>query len=120
MKKPMKTIRGEIDVLGTKYTIIEATEKLDPKLDGLCGYCDDSAKICVVKELPPKSERDNTFKEDLNYCQKQTLRHEITHAFLFESGLAQCCGWAVNEEAVDWIARQFPKMVEAFKDVNAL
>ncbi|MFD1464645.1 hypothetical protein ACFQ4L_00875 [Lapidilactobacillus mulanensis] len=43
-------------------------------------------------------------------------RHELIHAFLCESGLAENSDWAQNEEVVDWIARQFPKLFETFKN----
>lgn len=39
--------------------------------------------------------------------------------FLFESGL-DSESWGRNEEIVDWIANQFPKMMKAFDEVNAL
>lgn len=39
--------------------------------------------------------------------------------FLFESGLG-ADSWGINEEIVDWIAYQFPKMAEAFGKVDAL
>lgn len=51
--------------------------------------------------------------------------HEITHAFLDESGLQHCSSvpmgaWARHEEMVDWIAIQFPKIMKAFQEVGAL
>ena len=53
---------------------------------------------------------------------RQILRHEIVHAHLHESGLHDNSidGWAVNEEMVDWIAIQLPKMVTAMEEVLAL
>lgn len=57
---------------------------------------------------------------------KRTLRHELIHAFLNESGLSENasvpadCGWAKHEEMIDWIAIQFPKMVKAFKEAGCL
>ena len=54
-----------------------------------------------------------------------SIRHEVVHAFLEESGLSDCSlrpemAWARNEEMVDWIAIQFPKMLEAFKWLEVL
>jgi hypothetical protein len=37
---------------------------------------------------------------------------------LFESGLG-ADSWGINEEIVDWIAYQFPKMAAAFEKVGA-
>ena len=48
------------------------------------------------------------------------MRHEIIHAFLCESGLAENSDWATNEELVDWIAIQAPKLIKAWKDADAL
>ncbi len=46
---------------------------------------------------------------------KRTLRYEIMHAFLNESGLSDSSNqyggaWAKNEEMVDWFAIQSPKI----------
>jgi hypothetical protein len=52
-------------------------------------------------------------------AQKETIRHEILHAFFSESGLSDSTfaydgGWAQNEEMVDWIAIQGPKIYKAW------
>jgi hypothetical protein len=47
------------------------------------------------------------------------MRHELIHAFLFESGL-DCCSWADKEEIVDWIAIQFPKLQNVFEQINVV
>lgn len=58
--------------------------------------------------------------KDLVAYQKKVLRHEIVHAFLYESGLWQnaygskC--WAKNEEMIDWMAIQIPKIQKAYKE----
>ena len=55
---------------------------------------------------------------DLVAYQRKVIRHEIVHAFLYESGLWQnsygskC--WAQNEEMVDWFAIQEPKIHSAY------
>lgn len=56
---------------------------------------------------------------------KETLRHEIVHAFLYESGLSGSSskiegGWATNEEMVDWIAIQANKLIAAWKAADCL
>lgn len=48
-------------------------------------------------------------KETAAMSQKQTIRHEIVHAFFSESGLADSGlsfdgAWCKNEELVDWFA----------------
>ncbi len=101
------------DILGTEYTIKRRKKADDPKLKDCDGYCDSSIKQIVVETF----ERDALSKED--------LRHEIVHAFLDESGLRSCThscgqGWARNEEMVDWIATQAPKMLRVFQQADCI
>lgn len=55
---------------------------------------------------------------------KKVKRHEIIHAFLFESGLSECSyksdEWAKNEEMVDWFAHQGLKLYKAWKEADAI
>lgn len=107
----------KINVLGTVYTIIEASEDEDECLIDSDGYCDKTDKRIVVIQKPPDCNLGNFI-----VYQKKVIRHEIIHAFLFESGLHE--SWKHDEghdEAyVDWIAVQFPKLLEAFKEADAL
>lgn len=109
----------KIDVLGTEYTI----ERRDPYKDDCLyeveadGYCDDSAKlICIADDDVHKPGR----KSDMDYVRRKQVRHELVHAFLFESGLAECSQWAQNEEIVDWIAMQGQKLYKAWREAGAL
>ncbi len=108
----------KVNILGTEYEIItSAPDEMIP--EGADGVIDTSIKrICI-----PDFESDGTLK-DLDSYKKCVIRHEIIHAFLYESGLwtSSGCGdaWGANEEITDWIALQFPKMLEAFRSVNAL
>lgn len=105
-----------INVLGEEYTVIERKRYKDKQLDNKDGYCDDSVKEIITARL--ESEPDS--KKNLNAVRKKILRHEIVHAFLCESGL--CCNsdWAENEELVDWIAIQGPKIYKAWQGAGAL
>lgn len=106
----------KVNVLGTEYTIItNAEEKYYPKLINLLGYTDFSIKQIVVRKVEP----DNESLENLKVCERETLRHELIHAFLFESGLDNN-SWGRNEEIIDWIALQFEKMLEVFRKTDAL
>ena len=104
-----------VDVLGVEYTIKESNKVEDMNLEDCDGYCDHSTKTIVI----------DTFKDsphslkDLEAYKKQVIRHELVHAFLFESGLG-CCSWAKDEEIVDWVAAQFPKITKVFEYLNCL
>lgn len=107
----------KINVLGTTYTVLTKTREEDPALENLVGYCDCSVKKIVIlkprdKDVPKSSPLD---VEDEMMMYKETLRHELVHAFLHESGLADSCSWSKNEEMIDWIALQLPKMVKAME-----
>ena len=106
-----------INVLGTAYDVSFSCEHDDPRLSGIDGYCDATTKQCVVDSLNGVIQN---AKGNLPEYKKQVLRHELIHAFFFESGLEGCCAWANDESAVDWIAIQFPKLMEAFKAADAL
>lgn len=107
----------KISILGTEYEIIlEAKEEDYPKLKKCDGYTDFSIKQIVVA----KFESDDMSVADLKIHSKKVLRHEIIHAFIHESGLAENSTWAINEELIDWIALQFEKMLFVFYQMNAL
>lgn len=104
-----------IDVLGSKYTITQSNEFDDPCLKDCDGYCDHSVRKIVIDTF----HAEPMSMEDLEEHRKKVIRHELVHAFLFESGLGGA-SWASNEEIVDWIAFQLPKILEAVKDAKAL
>lgn len=62
--------------------------------------------------------------DNLDEVKKRILRHELLHAFMYESGLwCNSFGvniWAENEEMTDWFAIQSPKIFELYKDLNLL
>ena len=104
-----------VDVLGTEYSIKQSNKIDDINLENCDGYCDHSIKSIVV----------DTFKDcpgsiqNLEEYRQEVIRHELIHAFLFESGLGGN-SWGKNEEIVDWIACQFPKLLKAFEEVDAI
>ena len=106
-----------ITILGTQYTISLTTPKNDPRLEDCAGYCDDSAKIMAIDVT---EHTDSSCKHDLVAVRQKVLRHEIVHAFLCESGLAECSPWAQNEEMVDWFAAQGEKIYKAWKEAGAV
>lgn len=103
----------KVKILGTEYKIVMNAEEKDyPILKDADGYADFTIKKIVVKKLI----QDGESYEDLELWQRKTLRHEIVHAFLYESGLWQNSfnDWARNEEMTDWIALQFEKILGVF------
>jgi hypothetical protein len=101
----------KVKVLGTEYEILTRTAEDDAILDTRDGYCDTSVKKIIISNLRPQSDS----KLDLRVVRNNIIRHEIIHAFLYESGLDVNSEWGSDETLVDWIALQFPKMAEAFE-----
>ena len=110
------------NVLGTEYKIYYETKENNPKIEGLQGYTELCAKEIHIDRSWFEGAKDDPnpelIQKDLYIEGIKIIRHELVHAFILESGLCECCTWAENEELVDWIARQFPKMNKVFSELN--
>lgn len=109
----------KINILGAAYMLTITSKSQDFRLKDADGICDETVKELLVDNYAD-SEDDPTCKKNLAVQIRKNKRHEIIHAFLFESGLAENSSWAQNEEMVDFFAIQFPKLVEAFKAADAM
>lgn len=116
----MMTEPKKINVLGAEILIEFREEADDEKLKNCLGYFDSTMRLIVVKKVVPDARTCG----DLDCLQKEVLRHEIMHAFFYESGLDGSSGsvesWATNEEMVDWFAIQSPKIFKVFQELGVL
>ena len=108
----------KVNILGTVYRIEHRNRADDDILSDADGYCDKTLKLIVICNKDNDSDLG-----DFEYYRKKTMRHEIIHAFLYESGLAE--NWehkpyGHEETVVDWIAYMFPKIQKAFEAVGCL
>lgn len=117
----------KIDVLGTKYHIVRVKHGQDEYMEKMHfgGYCDDVMKRIVLLDLKTVPDWSVESEYRIKEQENETLRHELIHAFLSESGLswntfAEQKAWAKNEEMVDWFAIQIPKLLKAFKAADCL
>ncbi|MGN1369950.1 MAG: hypothetical protein ACI4WX_13855 [Aristaeellaceae bacterium] len=103
-----------IDILGVEYEI----EYKDMHDDDRDGYCDPTSKHIVIRSDNPNE------LEDVAWNQRKNLRHEIIHAFLWESGLGanfeHYHDFGHDETTVDWMAIQFPKLMKIFKEAGCM
>ena len=110
-----------VNVLGTDYSIyLDVPESEDMILSDSDGYCDKTSHKIVIC-----APAENADLDDFGEYRRKVMRHEIIHAFLFESGMGSSTVWYVGgqehpEQTVDWLAVQFPKMLDAFRSVGAL
>jgi hypothetical protein len=115
-------MKNRVNILGIEYKIICCKEEEHKLLNGKYrdGCTDFSAKEIVICEKKPDCEL-----QDYEMWKMAILRHELIHAFLFESGL-DCCSsqfngpWAENEEMIDWFAIQSPKIYKMFDELGVL
>lgn len=119
-----------VKILGTKYTIKKAHEEPDIQymLDQSCsGFCRFATKEILF--FDHKDEVTFTWLKGLNQIErldylKSTIRHEIVHAYLYESGLDSSSdsssSWARHEEMIDWISLQSHKIYKTYKKLGIL
>ena len=116
-----------VNVLGTVYTIAVKKYNEDEAFArrSIDGYCDGQTKKIVVCDMATYKGWKHEPPDTVAAAQKQTLRHEIAHAFFYESGLADSSftydgPWAKNEELIDWLAYQGPKIYRAWEEAGAV
>lgn len=103
-----------VSILGTDWSIELASPPEDDLTEGCAGSTNQYVKTILLN-------RD--VLDTLEYI-KETVRHELIHAFLMESGLdtsaqeVDC--WARNEEMIDWFAIQSPKIYRLYKTLKVI
>ena len=103
----------KVNILGTEYTIeiVEPDEEMQKNdLVGLCVGYDKIIKLVNFSKM-------DSFKN--------SSETEIVHAFFNESGLKDSANvydgpWCKNEELVDWLAIQGPKIIRAWKEADCI
>lgn len=95
----------KINILGTEYDIRIIDKSEDTRLEESAGICDYTDKTIIIGK-----GYDTDLKKPLEAL-KKTIRHELVHAFLFESGLASQCYWAESEEVIDKINQTYQEAI---------
>lgn len=120
-------IKSCVNVLGTIYQIRikKYSEEECFARRHIDGFCDGLTHEIVICDMSTYKDWDHEPKKTVTAAEKQTLRHEIVHAFFNESGLADSSftydgAWAKNEEMVDWLATQGAKVYRAWREAGAL
>lgn len=104
--KKVKSIKTNI--LGEEYTInLNTPREILTDCDGTCSRYDKLISMVDIDEIFDGEGTENGRTK--RYA--EGLRHEIIHAFFEESGLDE---YSENEELVQWLAIQFPKIAEVF------
>lgn len=117
----------KVNILGVIYTVKRLEYSEDPSFEkeGSNGYCEPDSKTIVVGDLSTFKDYKDSTREVRKNLEMLIARHEVVHAFLFESGLRDSSmvptvGWSMNEEMVEWFAIQGPKIVKVWKELRVL
>ncbi len=115
-----------VNILGTEYKIYIKKMQDDTKLseNGWGGYVKVNTKSIIIADLDSLAEYLDVEKNEAKNVQKVTIRHEVIHAYLYESGLWSNSSspnhWAIDEEITDWIAIQSPRFIRTFTELEIL
>ena len=108
--KEVKSIKTNI--LGENYTInLNTPREVLTDCDGTCSRYDKLISMVDIDEIFDGGGTEVGRRK--RYA--EGLRHEIIHAFFEESGLDE---YSENEELVQWLAIQFPKLMKVLEDVD--
>ena len=109
-----------LNILGTEWKLRVCKSTDEPGLKNADGLTDRSSKTMYVR-----GDQDGVDNPLENYAayQKEVKRHEIIHAFMYESGLGNETyhpEYGHDEQQVSWMALQFPKLLKIFEQADAI
>ena len=117
-----------VDVLGVKYKIEVRKVEDDTRLsddEGREAYTNAFKKLIVLSDYSDESQYPYTSKDIIfrNERYKHVLKHEIVHAFIYECGLGcssdqRKAPLFYDEQTVDWIAIQGPKLYKIWEKLG--
>lgn len=100
-----------VNILGTEYDITFDAD--DEDLDGETRYYKNQINVRSVENLLSVGDTDEEKKARF----KEVVRHELIHAFLFESGNEE---YARDERLVSLLSILSPKIFNLFQNLNIL
>lgn len=106
-------MQESVNILGTEYKIIIDDEMHRTERDGA------ERRYLHEISLRPKSDMLDGEATDHERALRfsEVGRHEILHAFFDESGLES---YSQNEQLIDWLAAQSPKIFKVFTELELL
>ena len=103
-----------INILGVEYRIFDQKEEDNKKLQGADGLCEYYAHKIII-DTEHKDDANN-FDNISEYYHK-VLRHEAFHALFAEMGIKD---WTNDEQLVDMLAMQYPKIRVIMDKLDAM
>lgn len=117
----MRKADATFDVLGSEWRLFIGDSAEFPYLEDMDGYTDKTERFIVVSKPGEDCQL-----ADYQWYQKKIIRHEVIHAFLFESGLHENMSPGISQSGghpellVDWVAVQFPKILKVYQELDVL
>lgn len=103
-----------INILGVEYRIFDQTEEENKKLEDADGLCEYYAHEIIINT--EHKDDVNNFDNIADYYHK-VLRHEAFHAIFAEMGMKD---WTSDEQLVDMLAMQYPKIKAIMDKLDAM
>lgn len=119
MMTEYKLSQSVVNILGTDYNIFLKTTQEDESLNIYSGYCDKFKKKIVIRIFSEEEiSKDNDYTENIEGMLNDTLIHELTHAFLYESGF----NWTeISEEDICyWMSSNLLKLNKIYEKVKII
>ena len=119
MMTEYKLSQSVVNILGTDYNIFLKTTQEDESLNVYSGYCDKFKKKIVIRIFSEEEmSKDNDYTENVEGMLNDTLIHELTHAFLYESGF----NWTeISEEDICyWMSSNLLKLNKIYEKVKII
>lgn len=104
----------KINVLGTPYAVRISSEECDR--ENADGLTDRFRKEIILKKRADMLH-DCQEPDVLEMYDRRCRRHELIHAFFFESGMEK---YGMDEDLVDLLALKWPQMCEAMSKMGAM
>lgn len=114
----MSTKRISVVVAGVPYSIQLVPDGTIPYIgnDTNEGLCDYSVKEITVHDVTQESREGDDMK-NLEFIRNNNIKHELVHAFLFETGNSE---YASDEKLVELIALSIEKLHTLCEDADAI
>lgn len=101
-----------VNILGNEYEILIQND--NPKMKDSDGFCEWVAKKIIITD---SYRNDEDVLENIDEYIHKVIRHEAFHALFAEMGIKK---WMQDEELVDMLAMQYPKIRKIMDECDAL
>lgn len=103
-----------INILGTKYQLVNQNEEENPKMKDCSGLCEAYAKKIIIDTTPMQ---DPESLDNIDGYFHRVLRHEAFHAIFHETGWSK---YHEDEDLVELLAILYPRIREIMDALDTM